>query len=88
MTSPKRQVEIFSAGCPVCEDTIRLVQELSCDSCEITVLDMHDPEAAARARSLGISSVPAVAVNGRLAACCENRGPDREALQAAGIGQA
>jgi len=76
MTNPRRNVEIFSAGCPVCEDTIRLVQELACDSCEITVLDMHDPETAARARALGIRSVPAVAVNGKLAGCCEDRGPE------------
>lgn len=87
MTTPMRQVEIFSAGCPACEETVRLVNEIACDSCEITVLDMHDPEVAARARELDIRSVPAVAIDGKLAGCCEGRGPDKKTLQRAGIGQ-
>jgi glutaredoxin 3 len=82
----KRKIEIFSAGCPACEETIKLVQQIACESCEITVLDMHDAKVAARARSLGVKSVPAVAVNGELADCCANRGPNENALRAAGIG--
>jgi glutaredoxin len=84
----KRQIEVFSAGCPVCEDTIALVQRLACSSCEVTVLDVNKPDVAARAKQLGIRSVPAVTVNGRLADCCAGRGPDEKTLRAAGIGQA
>lgn len=84
----KRQIEVFSAGCPVCEDTIALVRRIACASCEVTVLDMNKPDVAARAKQLGIGSVPAVTVNGRLADCCAGRGPDEKALRAAGIGQA
>lgn len=83
----KRQIEIFSAGCPVCQETIDLVNQLACSSCEISVLAMNDSENAARAKSLGVRSVPAVAVNGELVACCRDRGVDEEALKAAGIGQ-
>lgn len=83
----KRQVEIFSAGCPVCDDTINLVKSLACPDCEITVLDMHQPDTAARAKGLGIRSVPAVVINGKLTDCCEGRGPDAETLKAAGLGQ-
>ncbi|PIW26478.1 MAG: hypothetical protein COW30_14715 [Rhodospirillales bacterium CG15_BIG_FIL_POST_REV_8_21_14_020_66_15] len=83
----KRQVEIFSAGCPVCRDTIDLLNEMACSSCEITVHDMNDPAEAARAKDLGVRSLPAVAVNGVLASCCTGRGVERSALQAAGIGQ-
>ncbi len=84
----KRQIEVFSAGCPVCQDTIALVQRITCSSCEVTVLDMNKPDVAARAKQLGIHSVPAVTVNGRLADCCAGRGPDEKTLRAAGIGQA
>lgn len=83
----KRKVEIFSAGCPACEETIALVNRIACPSCEIVVLDMHDAAVAVRARSLGVRSVPAVAVDGALAACCQGRGPQEDALRAAGIGQ-
>ncbi|MEN8174855.1 MAG: thioredoxin family protein [Pseudomonadota bacterium] len=82
-----RQIEIFSAGCPVCQDTIDLVNRLACPSCEISVLDMNGEEVAARAAGLGIRSVPAVAVNGKPANCCAGRGVDENTLRAAGIGR-
>jgi hypothetical protein len=40
-----------------------------------------------RAKSLGIHSVPAVVIDGTLAACCAGRGPDEATLRAAGLGQ-
>jgi glutaredoxin 3 len=83
-----RTIEIFSAGCPACEDTIQLVNRIACPSCEVTVLDMHHPDVASRAKRLGIRSVPAVAINGTLADCCTGRGPDEGMLRAAGLGQA
>ena len=85
--SEKRQIEIFSAGCPVCLDTIDLVNRLACPSCEISVLNMNDKEVATRAAKLGIRSVPAVAINGKLADCCASRGVNEDVLRAAGIGQ-
>ena len=82
----KRKVEVFSAGCALCQDTIDLVNDIACSGCEVTVLDMLDAEVAERAKSLGVLSVPAVAVDGVLASCCAGRGPDEAALKAAGIG--
>jgi Zn2+/Cd2+-exporting ATPase len=46
----KRRIEIFSAGCPVCEETIALVNRISCPSCEVEVLDMRQPNVALRAK--------------------------------------
>jgi len=83
----KRKVEIFSAGCGVCEETVSLVQRIACDSCEVSVLDMRDDQVATRAKRLGIRAVPAVVVDGELAACCEGTGPTESALREAGIGQ-
>jgi glutaredoxin 3 len=83
----KRTIEIFSAGCPACEDTIELVNRVACASCEVTVLDMNNSDVASRARRLGIRSVPAVVINGQLAECCAGRGPDEPTLRAAGLGQ-
>ena len=83
----RRHIEIFSAGCPACEQTIALVNQVACPSCEVTVLDMQDPLVASRAKSLGIRSVPAVVIDGRLADCCVARGPDEATLRAAGLGR-
>lgn len=85
--SQQRRVEIFSAGCPVCEDTIALVRRLACDSCDVAVTHMGDPRGVERARELGVRSVPAVAIDGRLADCCAGSGPDEATLRAAGLGQ-
>ena len=83
----KRTIEMFSAGCPACEDTIALVNRVACPSCDVTVLDMNNPEVASRAKRLGIRSVPAVVINGELADCCAGRGPDEQTLRASGVGQ-
>ena len=84
----KRKIEVFSAGCPACQETVNLVQQVACPSCDVSILDMHDPAVAQRAKSLGIHSVPAIVINGKLADCCQGRGPDEATLRAAGLGVA
>ncbi len=83
----KRKIEVFSAGCPTCEEAVRLVHRIACPSCEVTILDMKNPAVANRAKNLGIRSVPAVVIDGKLADCCTGRGPDEPTLRSAGIGQ-
>ena len=83
----KRQIEVFSAGCPACQDAITTVHDIACPSCDVTVLDMNDASVASRAKSLGIRSGPAVVIDGKLADCCTGRGPDEATLRAAGLGQ-
>lgn len=84
--SEKRSVEVFSAGCPACEETIALVNSIASPCCEVTVLDMRDARVADRARQLGIRSVPAVVIDGKLADCCAGRGVDLATLRASGLG--
>ncbi len=84
----KRKVEIFSAGCAVCDDTINLVSQIACQSCEVEVLDMRQEDVAKQARGYGINTVPAVVIDGKLADCCVNRVLDEKTLRAAGVGVA
>ena len=83
----KPKIEVFSAACPACEKTITLVNRVGCPSYEVTVLDMKQDSTVQRARELGIRSVPAVAIDGKLVGCCAGRGPDEVALRAAGLEQ-
>jgi glutaredoxin len=83
----KRKIEIFSAGCPVCRDAVSLVNRISCESCEVNVLDMNKPEIAERAKTLGIRSVPSIVIDGKLAECCAGKGLDEATLKDAGIGK-
>ena len=81
-----RKIEIFSAGCPVCDEAIETVNHIACDSCETEVLDMKQPEVATRAKQLGINRVPAIVIDGKLADCCATGGVDEQVLRAAGVG--
>ena len=87
MANKSRKIEIFSAGCPVCEDAIRAVKAAACPSCDIRVLDMKSADARRRATELGVKSVPAVAIDGALADCCSGSGVDLGVLAAAGLGR-
>jgi len=55
--STKRKVEVFSAGCQVCKDAVEMVKRISCQDCEINVLNMKESDIAERAKTLGIRSV-------------------------------
>lgn len=81
----KRKIEIFSAGCPICEEAVSLVNQIACDSCDVTVLDINQPEVSQSAKDLGIRSVPAVVIDGHLAECC-GQGISEESLKAAVLG--
>jgi hypothetical protein len=56
----KRKVEVFSAGCAMCNEVIEVVKRAACPSCEVIVHNMNDPDVAKRAKSLGVRSVPSV----------------------------
>jgi len=87
----KRQVEVFTAGCPVCSPVVALVEEIACDSCQITVYNLaenfDDQSIKDKLISYGVHSIPAVAVNGQLLSSCSNNEVSRQALIDAGIGQ-
>ncbi len=82
----KRKIEIFSAGCPACEEAIKLVNSIACSSCEIEVLDMREDEVAAKAKQYGVRSVPAIVIDGKLADCCVGGAVDEASLRSAGVG--
>lgn len=88
----KRLVEVFTAGCPLCDETVKLVKELACQNCEVQIYDLREGcatnECREKATQYSIHRVPTVVVDGKLADCCQNQQPvSRKALVAAGIGQ-
>lgn len=88
--SAKRKVEVFIAGCPVCNEAVKLVKDTACESCEVTVYNLKDPKGATigleKARGYGIRRLPTVVVDGRVASCCAVGGPTVEGLRATGVG--
>ncbi len=82
----KRRIEIFSAGCPACDEAIATVRSVACPSCDVQVLDMRDPTIAEKAKQYGIERLPAIVVDGKLAACCSGSAVNEQTLRAAGVG--
>lgn len=87
----KRKVEVFTSGCYLCEETVALVKDLACPSCEVVVYDIANPceskECIEKSRAYGITAVPSVVIDGKVVECCKREKPDREALLAAGLGK-
>ena len=77
-----KKIEVFSAGCSVCKETIEMVKRVA-GSHELVIHDMNKSEIATKAKAYGVRSVPAVVVDGKLASCCAGRGPEEKVLRAA-----
>jgi glutaredoxin 3 len=76
-----KKIEVFSAGCSVCKETIEMVKRLG--SYEVVIHDMNKSEVAKKAKGYGVRSVPAVVIDGKLASCCAGRGPEEHVLKSA-----
>jgi glutaredoxin 3 len=83
MSTTKRKIEVFSAGCSTCKETIETVKRLAGSLHEVIVHDMQKADIASKAKGYGVRSVPAVVVDGKLASCCAGRGPDEHVLREA-----
>lgn len=91
-TQTKRKIELFTAGCTVCEPVVEMVKAMACSSCEVVIYNLSQPcetkECLEKVKTYGIKALPAIAVNGKLLSCCQNKGISVEELKNAGIGQA
>ena len=90
-TQTKRKIEVFTAGCSVCSPVVDMVKSMACIDCEVIVYNLAEPceskECIEKAKTYGIKALPAVAVNGKLLSCCQNKGVSEAELRSAGIGQ-
>lgn len=58
-----RVIEVFSAGCPLCDETVvRVRQAVAACGCTVIVRAPDGPEA----QQYGIRAVPAIVVDGQL----------------------
>lgn len=84
----KRTIEVFIAGCPVCDETVKLIQSMTCPSCDLQVLDMRtDSAAQAKAKTYGVKRIPTVVVDGKIADCCHQGAVDKDTLRNLGVGR-
>jgi len=81
----KRKIEVFTAGCFLCDEAVETVKSLACSDCEVIVYDLHKA-GIDKAKEYGVNSVPTVIVDGKIVDCCARGKLNPEALKAAGIG--
>ena len=84
--SDKRRVEIFTSNTYICDEVVKLVESIACDSCDVKVYNLNY-EGQEKARAYGITSVPTVVVDGKIADCCRQGKVSKSELVAAGIGK-
>ncbi len=88
----KRIVEVFTAGCPVCDETVEMVKSLSCPSCDVTVYDLNKGcetnVCRDKAKEYGLKRLPAVVVDGKPVDDFSLKGISEGSLVGAGIGKA
>lgn len=77
----RTKIEVFSAGCPLCDNAVKVVRSVAGEARDVVVRSTKEEVGEARARELGVRSVPAVAVDGRLLSCCEEQSIDGEILR-------
>lgn len=75
-----RQIEIFVGNCPLCEETVQLIQELTNSTYKVLVYNLQ--EGLEKAQQYGVKAVPSVAVDGMLVLTGK---PSRSQLEVAGI---
>lgn len=63
----KRKIEVFTAGCPLCDDTLTLVREsVSACGCEVIERRCTDNDRCAEALQYGVRTMPTVVVDGEI----------------------
>lgn len=67
MPNTKRKIEVFTAGCPLCHETLQLVREAvtSC-GCEVTERKCDGVEQCDEAKRYGVRTMPTVVVDGEI----------------------
>ena len=63
----KRTIEIFSAGCPLCLETVELVKSAVSDcGCEVIERHCKGTELCEEAKNYGVKAMPTVVADGRI----------------------
>jgi hypothetical protein len=63
----KRTIEVFTAGCPICNDTLELVRKaVSSCGCEVVERRCSGEDCCEPAKKYGVRAMPTVVVDGNI----------------------
>lgn len=81
----KRQIEIFKAGCPVCEPIVQIVKDTAGITYDITFHNLSESCDGDICKKYNVKRIPAVALDGKLLDRCTNIEITKDDLTNAGI---
>lgn len=61
-----KKIEVFTADCPLCKDTLELIRKEVCSECEVIERRCSQDECCEPAKSYGVKAVPTVVVDGKI----------------------
>lgn len=62
-----KRIEVFTAGCPLCKDTLDSIKKEACPECEVIERRCTGNECCQPAKDYDIKAVPTVVVDGQIA---------------------
>lgn len=60
------KIEVFTADCPLCKETLKLVKQEASSECEIMERRCQGDECCEPAKNYGIKAVPTIVVDGKI----------------------
>lgn len=62
-----KKIEVFTADCPLCKDTLAMIKKEACSECEIIERRCSGNECCDPAKDYGVKAVPTIVVDGKIA---------------------
>jgi hypothetical protein len=69
-TTKGRNIEVFTAGCYLCDETMEIVKEAKCEECTITEYKLSQEcecGCIEKSKEYGIKVVPTIVIDGKIA---------------------
>jgi glutaredoxin len=60
------RIEVFTAGCPLCQEAVSIVEVGKCGGCSLEVYDVADPRVQEKVRRYGVRAVPTIIIDGKI----------------------
>lgn len=61
-----RRIEVFTADCPLCRDTLKIIKQVKCPECEVIERRCSGEVCCEPAKGYDIKSVPTIVVDGKI----------------------
>lgn len=65
-----KNIEVFTTGCYLCEETLKIVKEAKCDKCTLVERNISEDCGCGcieKAKEYGIRTVPSIVIDGKIA---------------------